>query len=163
MVQLLSFLFFCCFRTKMKSIRKFLIQEFEKNQSKVSVLHKSPEQLQAEWDECFAKNEAWNAEIVPVRAARLQKEAEARREYVLEKLAGKEQRKQEMRESISETVLQQKTQVGGFITAENIDQAIEFALANPTDHNYAIDLEGNMYKGRESDQPVPLKQSQIQS
>lgn len=35
-----------------------------------------------------------------------------------------------------------------FITAENIDEAIERALANPVDYNFAIDVEGNRYVGR---------------
>lgn len=35
-----------------------------------------------------------------------------------------------------------------FITAENIDEAIERALANHVDYNFAIDTEGNRYIGR---------------
>ena len=35
-----------------------------------------------------------------------------------------------------------------FITLENLDAAIEYALANPVDYNFSIDLQGNMYKGR---------------
>jgi small subunit ribosomal protein S26 len=37
-----------------------------------------------------------------------------------------------------------------YITADNIDNAIEDALTNPVDHNYAIDLEGHIYGGLET-------------
>lgn len=36
-----------------------------------------------------------------------------------------------------------------FIVRENFDEALEQALAEKTDFNYAIDKDGNMYEGRE--------------
>lgn len=38
-----------------------------------------------------------------------------------------------------------------YILKENLDQAIEFALANPVDYNFAIDLQENIYHGRITD------------
>ncbi|KRX93099.1 Tetratricopeptide repeat protein 1, partial [Trichinella pseudospiralis] len=35
-----------------------------------------------------------------------------------------------------------------FITYENLDEKIEEALESPTDFNYALDLNGNMFKGK---------------
>lgn len=35
-----------------------------------------------------------------------------------------------------------------FITPENLDEAIDRALANTQDFNYTIDLQGNQYAGR---------------
>lgn len=134
----------------------FLRKENEKNMSKVSVLHKSPEQIQAEWDECVAKNEQWNAEVAQIRAVRLEKEAEEQREYVLQKLTEKEQRMEEWRGKIRATIEEQKKQMDTFITEENIDKAIEHALANPSDYNFAIDLDGNLYRGREGVEPEPV-------
>lgn len=40
-----------------------------------------------------------------------------------------------------------------FITKEKLDEAIEFALSNPVDYNFALDLNGNMYSGRMSAEP----------
>lgn len=37
-----------------------------------------------------------------------------------------------------------------FIQTENIEKAIEEALANPFDPNFAIDLDGYVYRGRET-------------
>lgn len=35
-----------------------------------------------------------------------------------------------------------------FIVRENFDEALDAALANKTDFNYAIDTDGKMYPGR---------------
>lgn len=40
-----------------------------------------------------------------------------------------------------------------YILKENLDQAIEYALANPVDYNYAIDLQENIFTGRTSKKP----------
>ena len=37
-----------------------------------------------------------------------------------------------------------------FIQPENIEKAIEEALANPVDVNFAIDLDGYVYRGKET-------------
>lgn len=37
-----------------------------------------------------------------------------------------------------------------FITPETLEQAIDHAIANPTDYNFAIDLKGNKYEGRDT-------------
>lgn len=38
-----------------------------------------------------------------------------------------------------------------YILKENLDQAIEHALANPVDYNFAIDLQHNILHGRVTD------------
>lgn len=43
---------------------------------------------------------------------------------------------------------------GTFITPETLDAAIDYALANPIDYNFAIDLKGNKYYGRDT----PIKE-----
>lgn len=149
------------YRTQMKAINYFLHQEFKKKESEVSVLHKSPEQIQAEWEECSALNNAWNAEVAKVREARLEREAKVQERVVLQKLAAKERREEKASERIKKVVVEQKQQQHTFITEENIDQAIEHALANPTDYNYAIDLNGNMYRGRDGDTPEPVFQAKV--
>ena len=37
-----------------------------------------------------------------------------------------------------------------FIQPENMEKAIEEALANPVDVNFAIDLDGYVYRGKET-------------
>lgn len=144
------------YRTELKAIRKFLRSEYEKKQSETTVLHKSPEQIETEWAESIAKNAAWNAECSKLREMRLQKLAIEQQEYVAQKLSEREERERLRLDKIREIVLKEQKALTTFITPENIEQAIEHALANPVDYNYAIDLEGNMYRGREGTEPEPV-------
>lgn len=136
----------------MKAIRMFLRQEVLKASlpSTTSLLHKSPEQVQAEFDQAFQINNEWNAECAKIRAARMEKKLKEQQQYVLERLAAKEEREEEQRLKVREVIEMQKEQVKHFITEENIDEAIERALANVVDYNFAIDLDGNMIKGSQS-------------
>lgn len=58
----------------MKAIRSFLREEVmqAKLPSTTSVLLKSPEQIQAEFDEALKINDEWNAECAKVRAVRIE-------------------------------------------------------------------------------------------
>lgn len=118
--------------------------------STTSILLKSPEQVQAEFDEAIKINTEWNAECAKVRAVRMEKKLKEQEQYVLERLALKEERDEEKRKLVREAIELQKDQSKHFITEENIDEAIERALANVVDYNFAIDMDGNMYKGSQS-------------
>lgn len=136
----------------MKAIRLFLREEVLKASlpSTTSVLLKSPEQVQAEFDEALKINNEWNAECAKVRAVRMEKKMKEQEEYVLERLAAKEERDEERRQQVREAIELQKVQSKHFITEANIDEAIERALADVVDYNFAIDLDGNMIKGSQS-------------
>lgn len=136
----------------MKAIRMFLRQEVATASlpSTTSILLKSPEQVQAEFDEAIKINTEWNAECAKVRAVRMEKKLKEQEQYVLERLALKEERDEEKRKLVREAIELQKDQSKHFITEENIDEAIERALANVVDYNFAIDMDGNMYKGSQS-------------
>lgn len=44
-----------------------------------------------------------------------------------------------------------------FITLETLDEAIDHAIANPVDYNYAIDMRGRQFIGR--DTPIAAHKS----
>lgn len=44
-----------------------------------------------------------------------------------------------------------------FIVRENFDEALELALQQKTDFNYAIDVKGNIYPGRTGNQKQQLE------
>lgn len=45
-----------------------------------------------------------------------------------------------------------------YILPENIDQVIENALTNIVDYNFAIDLNGNIYRGRDTEAIPPQEE-----
>lgn len=97
---------------------------------------------------CESMNDEWNASIAKSREIRLAKEREARREFILQRIVDKEERDRRYLAKIEEQVRRVKEESVTFITEKNIDQAIEDALDNPVDHNWAIDENGIVHRGK---------------
>ena len=49
---------------------------------------------------------------------------------------------------VDNIVEKHKAEMENRIEPEDLERAIETALANPIDHEFAIDLEGNIFRGR---------------
>ncbi|CAO1411510.1 unnamed protein product [Diamesa serratosioi] len=135
------------YKTQMRSLRAFFREEVEQKKAVTSDDHivVSAEQEEAEFQRMKSINDEWNMEITKIRDARLAKEYEERREFIAERVELKIARDQEQYEKIEQRVRNEKENSKSFITRDNIDQAIEFALANPVDYNFSIDLQGNIY------------------
>lgn len=129
----------------------------------------SPEEELAQFESSNALNDSWNLQIAAERKLRLDKQLAERKEYILSRLELKEERERLAREEAEETVRREKVCVWiswnwmkitlfvfqilskNYILKENLDQAIEHALANPVDYNFAIDLQHNILPGRVTD------------
>lgn len=55
------------------------------------------------------------------------------------------------------TLLNPQTLVKSFIKREDIQDAIEAAVANPVDYNFSVSLDGNIYRGRNT-KPEDVKE-----
>lgn len=97
---------------------------------------------------CSAINDEWNAEIAKHREARLVQTREKRKESILNTMMAHEKMKTIKKARIDERIKKAKLEAPTFITAENVDAAIEECLANVVDHNRALDLEGNWHVGK---------------
>lgn len=141
-------------RTQLRSVRQFLREEVVRHEETSTADHivLTPEQEEAEFQKCLDVNAAWNAAIAKERDQRLAKEREDKVAYVQERLEARQLREEERREQANQRVLREIELSKTYITRENLDAAIEAALANPVDHNFAIDLAGNLYCGRNTSQ-----------
>lgn len=121
-----------------------MIRIIEQNQIQLdhTVVEKAEEE---DYIQCMELNEEWNKKIAAERQVRLQKEKEARRLIALEGIEIKKQKEEEKRLKAIEMVNKAKLLVPTLITRDNIDQAIEEALANVVSHNKALDASGNWY------------------
>ena len=97
---------------------------------------------------CFQDNEEINKRIAAARSERLKVEAEERRVRVAEELRQHEIQETERLEKVDKYVDKQKEEMEQSIKQEDLEKAIETALANPIDYEYAIDLQGNIFRGR---------------
>lgn len=98
-------------------------------------------------------NDEWNAKIAEEREARLALLREKRRNNVLQNMLEREQKQEALKAKFSELVRKAKEDSPTFITAENVDAAIEECLASVVNHNSALDLEGNWHEGKYP--PIP--------
>ncbi|KAH8332974.1 hypothetical protein KR074_004786 [Drosophila pseudoananassae] len=142
------------YKTQLRSVRQFLREEVVRHEETSTADHivLTPEQEESEFLKCVDINATWNAKIAKERDQRLAKEREEKVVYVQERLEARQLREEERREQANLRVLREIESSKTFITRENLDVAIETALANPVDHNFAIDLAGNLYRGRNSAQ-----------
>uniref|UniRef100_D3TRB7 Small ribosomal subunit protein mS26 n=1 Tax=Glossina morsitans morsitans TaxID=37546 RepID=D3TRB7_GLOMM len=143
------------YRTQMRSIRLYLREENQRIAETTTMDHiaLTPQQEEEEFNRCLQENEKWNNEINKIRELRLAKEREETKAYVQEKLRLAEEREEELMQRIESLVKKEKELSKTFITHEKLDEAIEHALANPVDYNFALDLQGNIYRGRSN---VPM-------
>lgn len=118
--------------------------------------------IQAEEEDfqvCSAINDKWNAEVAKQREVRLADKREKRKENILQKLLYEEELKKRKKHDIDRKIKEVKKEASTFITAENVDAAIEECLTNIVDHNRALDLEGNWHDGNYPPVP-PLEETQ---
>lgn len=118
------------------------------------------EQLEEEdFKACSAINDEWNAEVAKKREIRLEEMRAKRRSKILEVLLKVEQKQEMEKARLNEYVRKTKEESVTFITAENVDAAIEECLTKIVNHNRALDLEGNWHEGKYPPDP-PLEEIQ---
>ncbi|KAI8437349.1 hypothetical protein MSG28_011690 [Choristoneura fumiferana] len=146
------------YHTQMRAIRRFYHEEMIKEKSTLeSASSEMSIRVEAdEWERCIKVNEEWNAKVAAEREERRKVELAAREEHILGRMQVKDQKLAERIEKAAEEIRNQKELSTTFITPETLEEAIDRALANPKDYNYAIDLQGNQIAGRET--PIPVKE-----
>lgn len=139
------------YKTQLRAVRGFLMADTNAREATSTADHLiiSPEQMEEEFRQCSEVNDKWNAQIAQVRNQRLAIEREAQRELILQRLDAKKDRTASRRISAEELVRLEKERVKSLITPANIDQAIEQALAETKDYNFAIDLSGKIYRSEQ--------------
>ncbi|XP_059609360.1 small ribosomal subunit protein mS26 [Phlebotomus argentipes] len=142
------------YRTQYRSVRKFLFAEVASKETQNTILSQSPEEEEDDMRNAIAINDEWNKEIVMIRDQRLEKRRNAKTEDVLERIEAKKLRDEERRRWADERVQHEIERSKHFIKRENLESAIEKALDNPVDFNFAIDLNLNIYRGKTTATPT---------
>ena len=76
------------------------------------------------------------------------KEAEERKVRIKQELEDFEKKEEERLVRMDKIVEKHQSEMERRIEPEQLEKAIETALANPVDYEFAIDLDGNIYRGR---------------
>ncbi|XP_012268621.2 probable 28S ribosomal protein S26, mitochondrial [Athalia rosae] len=148
------------YKTHVRSIRRHIRDMIGSSVVKLDEeLHLKEEQ--EDFERCWKINEDWNAARAKEREVRLAEEWKIRSEQILETMVIKDQYRKDKLETIEEKVKQLKEASKHFITADNIDQAIEDALDNPVNYNWAMDSAGTIYRGKYIKPEFEIKDKQL--
>lgn len=93
-------------------------------------------------------NEEENARVALLRVERLQREAEERKRSIAEELATAAKEEEERLARVDLMVQKETVQIMNRIKPEDFGAAIERALDNPVDYEFAIDTKGHIFRGR---------------
>lgn len=111
--------------------------------------------FEEDFERCVKINDEWNEQQRVVREKEAAERLSSELEEAMKQIEVHEEEMKVKLEQIEALVRQEKEKSKSFILdVEALDAAIEHALANPTDYNYAIDLERNRIYGRESTPPA---------
>lgn len=137
------------YRTMMKSIRSYLHSQYNVKSVIVDTEAHEKEFLE-DFNACSKINDEWNEQCRLLREARHVEGLEEAKNEAYRRIDERQQIRKKLLDSVEEIVRKEKDASKSFITPDNIDEAIEHALSNPVDYNFAIDIEGNVYHGRET-------------
>lgn len=139
------------YRTQMKSITAYLTDKY----CVANLDTSDPEQIkklfEEDYENCMKINDEWNEQQRVVRERQAAEKLAGEIELAKRAIEEHEQQKKKRLDEVEELVRLEKERSKSFILdLEALDAAIEEALANPVDYNFAIDLDGNRIYGRET-------------
>ncbi|KAG5316082.1 RT26 protein, partial [Pseudoatta argentina] len=150
------------YKTYMTSFKAYVRQIVKENEMQLNktVVNKLTEE--EDFKACNAINDEWNAEIAKMREIKLAEMRERRKNTILKNILRKEENREIKKMKLNEFVKKVKEESVTFITAENVDAAIEECLTNIVNHNRALDLEGNWHEEKCPPSPPipPIKKTQ---
>lgn len=149
------------YRTQVKSIQQYFKDKYSIENMESFDEEKHKMEMEKDFTRCSEINDKWNEEIKNLREERVEKELQENIEDARRRLEERLKIYAEQREAAEEVVRQEKEASIHFITPDKLDTAIEYAINNPVDYNFAMDLEGNKIRGRETPPPLKAKPEKI--
>lgn len=138
------------YKTQVKAVRAYLFEEvkLKKATSTADRVVITPEEEAADMQRCIDLNNAWNASIAEIRNERIATKMRRKQVIIAKNL---EKNREQMEEALliaEEAIQLEKERSKSNILREDLDKAIEYALAHPVDYNFAINLDGDIFHGR---------------
>eukprot|EP00095_Tigriopus_kingsejongensis_P002265 snap_masked-scaffold633_size121756-processed-gene-0.14 protein:Tk02265 transcript:snap_masked-scaffold633_size121756-processed-gene-0.14-mRNA-1 annotation:"probable 28s ribosomal protein mitochondrial precursor" len=130
------------------AVTQYLHEDFMKYSDVGEVAKQEAEKEEIEHMDLLAQNQAANAQVAEARVQRKAEELERLKREAEEDLTQIQKQERNRLEALELRVASETESVKNAVTLANLEQKIEEALANPVDHEYAIDTEGHIYHGR---------------
>ena len=104
----------------------------------------------AAWQKKLDDNQVINDKLAQERKVRTQKEQLEEEETIRKEILERQEQKRLIDAELTEFIHSETKAIENRITLENMEAAIEDAMNNPLDYEYAIDRDGYIYRGRET-------------
>jgi len=135
---------------RMRALHMYLLEDDLKNSDTGEAGMIAAQKEEDEHLNMVKMNEEENQRIAELRATRLKVEAGERKVRITEELETFHENERERIAAADEMVERQTVEMENRIRVEDLEKAIETALANPIDYEYAIDNEGHIFRGRKA-------------
>ncbi|CAL4105048.1 unnamed protein product, partial [Meganyctiphanes norvegica] len=136
------------YNTYMRAIRRHLHDSYLLTSATSEFALKEQEEIEAEHDRMMEYNRQENERVAKLREERIRNEHEADMERVKLSIVKKEEEKLIAKEEALKLIRDTQEIVKTFIRREDLQTAIESAIANPVDYNFAMDADGHIFRGR---------------
>jgi len=132
------------YRSHMKALQQYFFEQSLKQAESGESAQLKLKEEDEEHERLMEENRIENEKTALLREERLKAECEATREKVLQSLVKKEKENVLYQERLRSFIKEQEATP--FISKDEVERAIEEALSNPVNFNFAIDIRGNVYK-----------------
>uniref|UniRef100_A0A131XHL8 Small ribosomal subunit protein mS26 n=1 Tax=Hyalomma excavatum TaxID=257692 RepID=A0A131XHL8_9ACAR len=130
------------YKTEMKAIRNFWREEHLKDLELADKHSAVSQEEEREHERLLEENEKENQRVALLRMERNKLEEARRVEELLQREADAKAKLAQLKAEVEEIVRVEKARSSTYITLENLDEAIEFAIENPVSYSFAIDQQG---------------------
>lgn len=137
-------------RDRLAAISQLLFEEDLRHSSAGEAAKDAAREAANQDEQLLKDNEEMNAQIAKKREIRLKKEAIEEEEKIREELKEFDKDQAIQIREMEDYIKQETKALDNRIRLEDLEKAIETALDNPIDLEFAIDTEGHIYRGRET-------------
>jgi len=135
---------------RMKALVKYLEEDYQKYSDTGEAGRIEAELDQKEHIKLVQENDAYNLKVAEHRKLRLEREREAMKERIAQEVLEAEQADRDRLEEAGLYVRRHAEQIKNRVQPDQLEAAILEALDNPVDSEFAIDIHGHIFKGRET-------------
>ncbi|XP_015928974.1 small ribosomal subunit protein mS26 [Parasteatoda tepidariorum] len=129
---------------KLESLRKLFQEELKQKFEDEGFSLKKQQESKENFLSLLEENKKENERIKLIREETLERLFQEKALKLLEFQEQKKVEDENIKLKVDEIVRKEKEKVAGYITYENLDEAIEKAMENPVNYNFCIDVNGSL-------------------
>jgi small subunit ribosomal protein S26 len=136
------------YRDRMAAISQHLYEDYLRHSDTGDAAREEARLEEQDHNRLLKENEDENARVAKLRDLRLKKEYIDEEERIRKELTEFDEQEKLRQEEMTNIIKAETEAIQNRIKVEDLERAVEIALENPLDYEYAIDKEGHIFRGR---------------